>query len=74
MYVELAEPGRAISQGGAFGSIESVKATSDVNSPVSGEIVETNTKLAETPGLVNLRRLLRRRRPGIISHSRLLRR
>ncbi|CAI0418659.1 unnamed protein product, partial [Linum tenue] len=39
--------------GGSFANIESVKATSDVNSPVSGEVVAVNDKLGEAPGLVN---------------------
>ncbi|KAJ6801127.1 glycine cleavage system H protein 3, mitochondrial-like [Iris pallida] len=53
VFVELPEPGTAVSQGGSFGAVESVKATSDVNSPISGEVVEVNTKLTETPGLIN---------------------
>ncbi|CAA6673793.1 unnamed protein product [Spirodela intermedia] len=53
VFVELTEPGAAVSKGDSFGSVESVKATSSVDSPVSGEIVEINTKLKETPGLVN---------------------
>uniref|UniRef100_A0A804IFX8 Glycine cleavage system H protein n=1 Tax=Musa acuminata subsp. malaccensis TaxID=214687 RepID=A0A804IFX8_MUSAM len=42
-------------QGKNFGAVESVKATSDVNSPVSGEVVEVNTELSGSPGLVNAR-------------------
>ncbi|CAI0470954.1 unnamed protein product [Linum tenue] len=53
VFVELPEVGAAVSQGGSFANIESVKATSDVNSPVSGEVVEVNDKLGEAPGLVN---------------------
>ncbi|KAL5980563.1 hypothetical protein ACLOJK_028471 [Asimina triloba] len=53
VFVELPEPGGSVSKGSSFGAVESVKATSDVNSPVSGEIVEVNTKLKESPGLVN---------------------
>lgn len=53
MFVDLPEPGGSVSKGGSFGAVESVKATSDINSPISGEIVEVNTKLTETPGLVN---------------------
>ncbi|XP_058104231.1 glycine cleavage system H protein, mitochondrial-like [Magnolia sinica] len=53
VFVELPEAGGSISKGGSFGAVESVKATSDVNSPVSGEIVEVNTKLSESPGLIN---------------------
>ncbi|CAJ1928991.1 unnamed protein product [Sphenostylis stenocarpa] len=53
VYVELPESGRAVSKNSGFGAVESVKATSDINSPISGEIVEVNKKLTETPGLVN---------------------
>lgn len=53
VFVELPEPGVQVSAGGSFGNVESVKATSDVNSPVSGEVVEVNSKLSETPGLIN---------------------
>uniref|UniRef100_A0A453PLH5 Glycine cleavage system H protein n=1 Tax=Aegilops tauschii subsp. strangulata TaxID=200361 RepID=A0A453PLH5_AEGTS len=53
VFVELPETGTKVSQGGAFGNVESVKATSDVNSPISGEVVEVNSKLSETPGLIN---------------------
>ncbi|RXH96998.1 hypothetical protein DVH24_035666 [Malus domestica] len=38
MFVELTDAGRLVSQGGSFGAVESVKATNDVNSPISGEI------------------------------------
>ncbi|KAF3645545.1 Glycine cleavage system H protein, mitochondrial [Capsicum annuum] len=53
VFVDLPETGGSVSQGSGFGAVESVKATSDINSPISGEIVEVNTKLSETPGLVN---------------------
>ncbi|CAN0908107.1 Glycine cleavage system H protein, mitochondrial [Linum grandiflorum] len=53
VFVELPESGSSVSQGGSFANIESVKATSDVNSPISGDVIEVNTKLTETPGLVN---------------------
>ncbi|XP_028754298.1 glycine cleavage system H protein, mitochondrial-like [Neltuma alba] len=53
VFVDLPEAGGSVSQGSSFGAVESVKATSDVNSPISGEIVEVNTKLSEAPGLVN---------------------
>ena len=52
MFVDLPEPGGSVGQGRSFGAMESVKATSDINSPISGEIVEVNSKLTETPGLV----------------------
>ncbi|KAH7514373.1 glycine cleavage system H protein, mitochondrial [Ziziphus jujuba] len=53
VFVELPESGVSVSQGASFGAVESVKATSDVNSPISGEVVEVNTKLSESPGLIN---------------------
>ncbi|XP_009803355.1 glycine cleavage system H protein, mitochondrial [Nicotiana tabacum] len=53
VFVDLPETGGSVSQGSSFGAVESVKATSDINCPISGEIVEVNTKLTETPGLVN---------------------
>lgn len=53
MFVELPEKGGSVSKGGSFGAVESVKATSDVNSPISGEVVEVNSKLSESPGMVN---------------------
>ena len=52
VFAELPEGGTATA-GKAFASVESVKATSDVNSPISGEIVEVNTKLSDSPGLVS---------------------
>ncbi|CAH1436771.1 unnamed protein product [Lactuca virosa] len=53
VYVELPEVGAAVTQGGSFGAVESVKATSDINSPVSGKVVEVNEQLTGEPGLVN---------------------
>ncbi|KAK4375156.1 hypothetical protein RND71_005833 [Anisodus tanguticus] len=53
VFVDLPETGGSVSQGSSFGAVESVKATSDINCPISGEIVEVNKKLTETPGLVN---------------------
>ena len=55
VFVELPEPSATVAAGGSFGNVESVKATSDVNSPISGEVVEVNSKLSETPGLVGTR-------------------
>jgi glycine cleavage system H protein len=60
VFVELPEAGAQVSAGGSFGNVESVKATSDVNSPISGEVVEVNSKLSEAPGLVRRRRPTRR--------------
>ncbi|KAJ8552697.1 hypothetical protein K7X08_020090 [Anisodus acutangulus] len=53
VFVDLPETGTSVSAASSFGAVESVKATSDINCPISGEIVEVNTKLTETPGLVN---------------------
>ncbi|XP_007041092.2 PREDICTED: glycine cleavage system H protein 2, mitochondrial [Theobroma cacao] len=53
VYVELPEVGATVKQGGSFGAVESVKATSDVNSPVSGKVVEVNEELSNSPALVN---------------------
>nr|GFA13626.1 glycine cleavage system H protein 2, mitochondrial [Tanacetum cinerariifolium] len=47
------EVGTAVTQGSSFGAVESVKATSDINSPVSGKVVEVNEELTSSPGLVN---------------------
>ena len=53
VYVELPEVGAAVTQGSSFGAVESVKATSDINSPVSGKVVEVNEELSSSPGLVS---------------------
>ncbi|KAK8987594.1 hypothetical protein V6N11_027340 [Hibiscus sabdariffa] len=53
VYVELPEVGAAVKQGDSFGAVESVKATSDINSPVSGKVVEVNEELSNSPALVN---------------------
>lgn len=53
VYVEIAEPGQEVDQGDECGSVESVKAVSDIYAPVSGKILEKNTVLAETPDVVN---------------------
>ena len=52
VFVELPEPGRIVKQGQPFGVIEAVKAAEDLNSPVSGEVVECNAGLAANPSLV----------------------
>lgn len=54
VYVELPEEGAEVTQGAGFGAVESVKATSDINSPISGKVVEVNTKLNDSPGLVSI--------------------
>lgn len=47
VFIDLPEVGETIERGTRFGEIESVKAVSDLNSPVSGEIVEVNSELAD---------------------------
>ncbi len=53
VFVELPEVGTEVSHMEPFGVIESVKATNDLYSPVSGEVVEVNHSLEDEPGLVN---------------------
>lgn len=53
VFVELPEVGKKVAKGKEIAVIESVKAASDVYSPVSGEVVEVNPELGETPALVN---------------------
>ena len=53
VYVELPEVGDAFEQGDIFAVVESVKAASDVYMPVSGEILEVNEVLEDSPELVN---------------------
>ena len=53
VFVELPETGDTFSQGDEFGSVESVKAVSEIYLPISGEIVEINEDLEDAPELVN---------------------
>jgi len=53
VYVELPEVGRTVKQGDVFGTIESVKAVSELFSPLSGEVVGVNADLANHPEAVN---------------------
>ncbi len=53
VFVELPEVGKSLEQGDPFGVIESVKAVSDLYAPVSGEVVEVNDSLGESPEVVN---------------------
>ena len=53
VFVELPEVGATLSQFGTFGVVESVKAVSDLFAPVSGEIVEVNEALRDSPELLN---------------------
>ena len=53
VYVELPEVGARLKQGQSFGTIESVKAVSELYSPVTGEVVQVNTALKDKPETVN---------------------
>ena len=53
VYVDLPKVGTHLEQGKSLGSVESVKAVSDVYSPVSGEVVEINPALADKPESLN---------------------
>lgn len=53
VYVQLPEVGEVKTAGDETGVVESVKAASDIYSPVDGEIIEVNTQLEDTPELVN---------------------
>jgi len=52
-YVELPEVGDTFEAGSEMGSVESVKAASEIYAPVSGEIIEVNAALADAPEIVN---------------------
>lgn len=53
VFVELPAPGRALKAGESFGSVESVKAVSELFSPVSGEVLEANGALQAKPETIN---------------------
>jgi glycine cleavage system H protein len=53
VFVELPEVGRQVRQGEAFGTIESVKAVSELFSPLSGEIIAVNDELGSHPESIN---------------------
>jgi glycine cleavage system H protein len=53
VYVDLPEVGAKLKQGQSFGTIESVKAVSELYSPVSGEVAEVNTALKDKPEMTN---------------------
>ena len=53
VFAELPAPGAKIVAGKSFGTVESVKAVSELYAPVSGEVTEVNSALATTPELVN---------------------
>jgi len=53
VFVELPAVGRALKAGESFGTVESVKAVSELFSPVSGEVVEVNSALSDKPETIN---------------------
>jgi glycine cleavage system H protein len=53
VYLELPEVGRALKAGESFGTVESVKAVSELYAPVSGEVVEVNSELVSKPEAIN---------------------
>ncbi len=53
VFIELPEEGSSFGAGDAFGTIESVKAVSDLYAPVGGEVVEVNSALEDAPEKVN---------------------
>lgn len=53
VFVELPKPGAKIEAGKSFGTVESVKAVSEIFAPVSGEVIEANAALHDTPEKIN---------------------
>jgi glycine cleavage system H protein len=53
VFVELPAKGKQVKQGETFGTIEAVKAVSDLYAPISGEVIELNTVLEKTPEVIN---------------------
>ena len=53
VFIELPKPGAKLTKGQSFGSVESVKAVSDIYAPVSGEVIESNEMLSKTPEKLN---------------------
>lgn len=53
VFVELPKPGAKLAAGQSFGTVESVKAVSEIYAPASGEVAEANTALADHPELLN---------------------
>jgi glycine cleavage system H protein len=53
VFVDVPQAGRTVAKGESVAVVESVKAASDIYSPASGEVIEANAALAETPGDVN---------------------
>ncbi len=53
VFVELPKPGTKVTAGKSFGTVESVKAVSDIYAPVTGEVTEANADLQNTPEKIN---------------------
>lgn len=53
VFVELPDEGATVEAGKVFGVVESVKAVSDIYSPISGEVVEINSELVDSPEILN---------------------
>jgi glycine cleavage system H protein len=53
VYVDMPTPGAAVTAGESFGSVESVKAVSEIYSPVTGEVMEANDTLKDAPEKLN---------------------
>ena len=53
VYVDLPKPGAQLAKGDSFGSVESVKAVSDIYAPVGGEVLEANELLTSSPEKLN---------------------
>jgi glycine cleavage system H protein len=53
VFVELPKAGRVVKAGEVIATVESVKAASDIYSPVAGTVVESNTTLSSDPGMIN---------------------
>jgi glycine cleavage system H protein len=53
VYVELPKPGEHVAANESFGTVESVKAVSEIYSPVSGEVTAVNAKLEQNPEMLN---------------------
>ena len=53
VFIDVPTVGETVGQGEVFGSVEAVKTVSDLNMPVSGEVLELNKELDEAPELVN---------------------
>jgi glycine cleavage system H protein len=53
VFIELPEVGRSFTKGEEFGTVESVKAVSELYMPISGKVIQVNTQLEDSPELVN---------------------